>query len=142
MVLLEASPLGIGPMRTSVHTGKHADTPIASRMLLAISALLFISLIERGYAQPSQPPIAVQPNIAAQQAEGHVFKIGEPCKQMTGKAGIIKRDACQRWYCSRPEYQDITERRPNFATEIGCEWQLVGVHCLCRKPGTAGKEKK
>jgi hypothetical protein len=129
-------------MRTSVHTGKHADTAITSRMLLAVSAVLFISLIERGHAQSTQPPIAVQPNIAAQQAQGYAFKIGEACKQMTGKAGIIKRDACQRWYCSRPEYQDVIERRPNFATEIGCEWQLVGVHCLCRQSGTAAKEKK
>lgn len=128
-------------MRTSVHIGGHAGTPIVSRMLLAISAVLFISLIERGYAQTSQPPMPVQPNIAAQQAQGYVFKIGEPCKQMTGRPGIIKRDACQRWYCSRPEYQDITERRPNFAAEIGCEWQLVGVHCLCRQPGTAPKQK-
>ena len=129
-------------MRISVRTGKHADTAITSRMLLAISAFLFISLIESGYAQPAQSPIAVQPNIAAQQAQGHDFKIGEACKQMTGKSGIIKRDACQRWYCSRPEYQDITERRPNLAAEIGCEWQLVGVHCLCRQPGTVAKEKK
>lgn len=128
-------------MRTSVRTGEHAGTPISSRRLLAISALLLFSLIECGYAQSSPPPIAVQPNIAAQQAQGYAFKIGEPCKQMTGKAGIIKRDACQRWYCSRPEYQDITERRPNFATEMGCEWQLVGLHCLCRKPGAAPKAK-
>ena len=85
-------------MRTSIHTGKHADAPMALRMLFVISALLFLSLIERGYAQPTQPPIAVQPNIAAQQAQGYAFKVGEPCKQMTGKAGIIKRDACQRWY--------------------------------------------
>jgi hypothetical protein len=141
MMSFEAMPLGIGPMTISVHTGKHADAPIVSRMLLVISALLFISLIERGYAQSPQPPIPVQPNIAAQQAQGHVFKIGEPCKQMTGRSGIIKRDACQRWYCSRTDYQDITERRPNFATEMGCEWQLVGLHCLCRKPGTAPKEK-
>ncbi len=129
-------------MRTSVHTGKYADIPIVSRMLLAISALLFISLIERGYAQTTQPPIPVQPNIATQQAQGYVFKIGEPCKQMTGKPGIIKRDACQRWYCSRTGYQDITERRPNLAAEIGCEWQLVGLHCLCRQPGAAPNEKK
>jgi hypothetical protein len=133
-------------MRTRVHIGEHAGIPIVPRMLLVIPALLFISLVERGYAQPSQPPMPVQPNIAAQQAEGHVFKIGEPCKQMSGKPGIIKpgiikRDACQRWYCSRTGYQDITERRPNFAAEMGCEWQLAGLHCLCRKPGTAPKVK-
>ena len=128
-------------MRTNAHIGKHAAPPRASRILLGVSALLFLSLIEHGYAQSTQPPIAVQPNIAAQQAQGYAFKIGEPCKQMTGKAGIIKRDACQRWYCSRPEYQDVIERRPNFATEIGCEWQLVGLHCQCRKPGAAPKDK-
>ena len=132
-------------MRTSVHIGKHAGIPLVSRMLLvllAISALLFISPIESGYAQSSQPPMPVQPNIAAQQVQGHVFKIGEPCKQMTGRSGIIKRDACQRWYCSRPDYQDITERRPNLAAEIGCEWQLVGLHCLCRQPGTTAPKQK
>lgn len=133
--------LGMGPMRISVHIGRHAGTPIASRVLLVISAFLFISLIERGHAQSPQPPIAVQPNIAAQQAQGYAFKIGEPCKQMSGKRGIIKRDACQRWYCSRTDYQDVTERRPNLAAEMGCEWQLVGLHCQCRKPGAAPKEK-
>lgn len=128
-------------MRTSAHTGKPAGLPIASRMLFAIVALLFISAIERGHAQSPQAPIPVQPNIATLQSQGHAFKIGEPCKQMSGKAGIIKRDACQRWYCSRPEYQDITERRPNFAADLGCEWQLVGLHCLCRPPEAPAKEK-
>lgn len=128
-------------MRTNAHIGKPASLPIASRMLLAVAALLFISLIECAYAQSSQAPIPVQPNIAAEQAQGHLFKVGQACKQMTGKAGIIKRDACQRWYCSRPEYQDITERRPNFAADLGCQWQLVGLHCLCRPPGTPPKEK-
>jgi hypothetical protein len=110
-------------------------------MLFAIAAFLFISLIDRGYAQSPQAPIPVQPNIAAEQAQGHLFKVGQACKQMTGKAGIIKRDACQRWYCSRIDYQDITERRPNFAADLGCEWQLVGLHCLCRSPGSPPKEK-
>lgn len=131
----------MGPMRTNAHTGVPASPPISSRMRLAISAALLISLIERGYAQSPQAPIPVQPNIAAMQSQGHVFKVGQACKQMTGRSGIIKRDACQRWYCSRPEYQDITERRPNFAADMKCEWQLVGLHCLCRQAGTPPKEK-
>ncbi len=131
----------MGLMRTGAHTGKSAGFSMASCMLLAIAAVLFISLIERGHAQSPQAPIAVQPNIATLQSQGHVFKVGQACKQMSGKAGIIKRDACQRWYCSRPEYQDISERRPNFAADMGCEWQLVGLRCLCRPPGTPPKEK-
>jgi hypothetical protein len=110
-------------------------------MLTVVSAVLLLSSIGCACAQSPQAPIPVQPNIAAEQAQGHVFKVGQACKQMTGKPGIIKRDACQRWYCSRPEYQDITERRPNFAAEIGCQWQLAGLHCLCRPPGAPPKEK-
>lgn len=103
------------------------------RALVVAAAILFMS--EPGHAQTSQSPVPVQPNIAAMQAQGHDFKIGEACRRMSGGSGIIKRDACQRWYCSRTDYQDITERRPNFAAELGCEWRLVGLHCLCQPPG-------
>jgi hypothetical protein len=48
--------------------------------------------------------------------------------------GVIKRDACQRWYCGRKEFQDIIQSRPNFAAEMGCEWRIVNQHCLCQRP--------
>ena len=116
----------------------HVDACVGAALptLIISLALYLIPSIEYGHAQsqqaPSPPPPPVQPNIAKLQAEGHVFKLGEPCKQLSGKAGIIKRDACERWYCSRLDYQDITERVPNFAARIGCTWQLVGIHCQCK----------
>ncbi len=114
----------------------------AARVSIAIAVvLILVPSAQRGYGQTAPSPIPVQPNIAALQAQGHVFKLGEACTQMTGRAGIIKRDACQRWYCSRPEYQDITERRPNFAAEMKCEWKLIGLHCLCRPAGTSPDAK-
>jgi hypothetical protein len=105
-----------------------------------VSAFFFAALTACVAAQSSQP-LPVQSNIATLQAQGHVFKIGEPCKMMSGSAGLIKRDACQRWYCSRPGYQDITERQPNFAAEIGCHWQLFGEHCLCKPDKDRAKAK-
>jgi hypothetical protein len=49
------------------------------------------------------------------------------------RPGVIKRDACKRWYCGRPEFQDIIQLRPNFASEMGCEWRLADQHCLCQR---------
>lgn len=115
---------------------RYVGRQTTTRALIVVAALLLASLVATGHAQMAQSPMPVQPNIAALQAQGHDFKIGEACKRMSGGSGIIKRDACQRWYCSRTDYQDVTERRPNLATEIGCEWQLVGQHCLCQPHGT------
>ena len=129
-------------MGQRAHVGEKTGAAIATRTLIVISALLLVLHVDRGYSQTSQPPIPVQPNIATLQAQGHVFKVGEVCTRLGGGSGIIKRDACQRWYCSRTDYQDIIERRPNFAAEIGCEWQLVGVHCLCRQPTSATPKDK
>jgi hypothetical protein len=102
--------------------------------LILLPALFFMSMIQDSAAQSAPPPIPVQPNIAALQAQGHVFTMGESCQRMSGGSGLVKRDACGRWYCSRREYQDITERRPNYAAELGCEWRLVGMRCLCQRP--------
>jgi hypothetical protein len=116
---------------------------VSAALVLACCVLL---LTGHAYAQSSAPsevvaPIAVQPNIAALQAQGHVFKLGEACNLLSGKAGIIKRDACHRWYCGRTNYQDITDWKPNFAAEAGCEWQLAGIHCLCQRPGARAPAK-
>jgi hypothetical protein len=123
-------------------------SPATSLTLSAVLAccVLLIGLTGRAYAQSSLPsevlaPISIQPNIAALQAQGHVFELGEVCKLLSGKAGIIKRDACHRWYCGRTNYQDITDWKPNFAAEAGCEWHLAGIHCLCQRPGARAPAK-
>lgn len=115
---------------------KYPSKATVNWLLIFAAALLLTSLVEPGHAEILESPAPVQPNIAALQAQGYDFKIGQACKRMSGGSGIIKRDACQRWYCSRTDYQDITERRPKFAAEIGCEWQLVGLHCLCQPLST------
>lgn len=86
-------------------------------------------------AQPAEPgPLPVQPNIAEMFLKGHKFTLGEPCTMMTkNQPGVIKRDACQRWYCGRKDFQDIIQLRPNFAAEMGCEWRIVNQHCLCQR---------
>ncbi len=111
---------------------RHLSGAVVALMLAF--APFFILYPEQGYAQ-SPEPVPVQPNIALLQAQGHVFKLGEACTRMSkNKPGVMKRDACGRWYCGRTEWEDINEARPNFAAEMGCEWHLVGLHCLCQRP--------
>ena len=72
---------------------------------------------------------------AAAQPVPKVFKLGEPCARKTDtRPGVVKRDACGRWYCSRTDVKDIIEIRPNIAAEMGCTWRLEGDHCKCRRP--------
>ena len=107
------------------------------RAVLITGALVTGALgLATARAQPAEPgPIPIQPNVAKMFLDGHKFTFGEPCTMMTrNQPGIIKRDACQRWYCGRKEYQDIVQLRPNFASEMGCQWRIVGMHCLCQRP--------
>jgi hypothetical protein len=62
------------------------------------------------------------------------IKAGDACPRKTDKAqGVVKVDACGRWYCGRADVEDIIEVRPKFAEEFGCTWRLEGQHCKCRR---------
>ena len=104
--------------------------------LTTILALAFIvaTCVSASAEDEDRGPLPVQPNIAKLYLEGHKFTLGEPCTMMTkNRPGVIKRDACKRWYCGRPGLRDIVESRPNLAAEMGCEWRLIGEHCLCQR---------
>ena len=68
------------------------------------------------------------------------IKAGDACPRKTDKAqGIVKVDACGRWYCGRADVKDIIEVRPKFGEEIGCTWRLEGQHCKCRRDPAQSK---
>lgn len=71
-----------------------------------------------------------------------VVTVGDPCRARADpRPGVIKVDACGRWYCGRPEVKDIVELRPNIAEERGCEWQVVGERCRCLRIDSPGRDK-
>ncbi|HTS40551.1 MAG TPA: hypothetical protein VLX09_12895 [Stellaceae bacterium] len=73
--------------------------------------------------------------------DGKVYRIGDACiRKSDQKPGVVKRDACARWYCSLPDAQDIIELRPNIAAEMNCVWRLYGTHCRCGPRDAADKK--
>ena len=87
-------------------------------------------------APPSAQPVPSQPGqIFTIDRDGKIHRIGDACiRKSDKKPGVVKRDACARWYCSLPDAQDIIELRPNMAAEMGCAWRLYGTHCRCGPP--------
>jgi hypothetical protein len=63
-----------------------------------------------------------------------IVKVGDPCKTRTDpRSGVVKIDACGRWYCGRKDVKDIIEVRPNIADVLNCTWRLEGEQCRCRR---------
>ena len=59
-------------------------------------------------------------------------RAGEQCIRRTDRIeGVVKVDACGRWYCGRVDFNDITVLNPNFAEGMKCSWTLVGDKCRC-----------
>jgi hypothetical protein len=92
-------------------------------------------------SQPRKPPIdmpAAAPGAPSfTDAKGNIWRAGDPCTVVPAnvtlsKPGVMKRDACQRWYCSTSGVKDIIEIKPNIAELLQCTWRLEGVHCKCR----------
>src|SRR5947208_1303020 len=78
-------------------------------------------------AQPVTPPPTPGPGM-------RVLLPGDRCVRRTDtKRGIIKRDACGRWYCGLSDVADIAEIEPDLAGKTGCSWRLEGNRCLCRR---------
>jgi hypothetical protein len=58
--------------------------------------------------------------------------LGESCKRQTDNfEGVVKVDACGRWYCGRVDVNDITALSPNFAEKMFCTWRLINDKCKC-----------
>jgi hypothetical protein len=63
---------------------------------------------------------------------GKTARRGEACRPpRTDKPGIVKVDACGRWYCGRADVKDLIEVRPHFAAEQKCTWTLKDDVCRC-----------
>ena len=72
------------------------------------------------------------------QRQLRMIKAGDTCDRKTDKSpGIVKVDACGRWYCGKTAVKDIIEVRPKFAEEFGCTWRLEGERCKCRRDPAA-----
>jgi hypothetical protein len=101
----------------------------ASTLLVATAAALFGPALSQTQPRP-------------QQRQLKLIKTGDACDRKTDKAqGVVKVDACGRWYCGRGDAKDIIEVRPKYAQEIGCTWRLEDNRCKCRRhpaPGKAG----
>ncbi len=66
-----------------------------------------------------------------------LMKQGDTCSRKTDtRPGVVRQDACGRWYCGRADIKDIIEVRPNIAAEFGCTWTLEAGHCKCRRPSS------
>lgn len=65
---------------------------------------------------------------------GKVYVLGAACARKTDShRGLVKRDACDRWYCGRADQKDVIEALPNFARDFNCTWRLEGDNCKCRR---------
>jgi hypothetical protein len=102
---------------------------LAAALLAAAAATLLVPALSQ-----------TQPRL--QQRQLKLIKTGDACARKTDTArGIVKIDACGRWYCGRADVRDIIEVRPRYAEEAGCTWRLEGSRCKCRRgqaPGKAG----
>ncbi len=94
----------------------------------ALSAMVF--LLAAG--DPTWAAQSAQTQGTLQSRPPAGMKAGETCKRRTDdNAGVVKVDACGRWYCGRVDINDITVLNPRFAEDMGCKWQLKDNHCRC-----------
>jgi hypothetical protein len=111
----------------------------AGYMLLVLLASA-ITHADRACAQDAATPHPAPPTTPSQAPAPNQTPIalGSACTRRTDtKPGIVKRDACGRWYCGRADFKDVIEVRPNIAAELGCKWVLElnppsGAQCRCR----------
>lgn len=84
---------------------------------------------------PNAVPVPMKPPVPGAAVPSLIpLELGSSCQRKTdNRLGIVKKDACGRTYCGRTDIQDITEVRPTFASDNGCEWTLVAGHCKCQK---------
>jgi len=104
------------------------DKRLIHHRAVAAASLLSFLLVAVGAAAAQTPA----------QSGAPVIKLGDACNRKTDKAsGIVKRDACGRWYCGKADVKEIAELRPDIASKIKCSWKLQisekGMLCLCAR---------
>jgi hypothetical protein len=98
--------------------------------VIRLAASIVAALVLSG---PLAAPVAAQ--APAGTAASPAYKQGDACVRKTdANPGVVKRDACGRWYCGRRDIRDVAEFAPNLARDIDCTWKLEGTRCMCRKP--------
>jgi hypothetical protein len=99
------------------------------RSALAAAAGAVILLCQTSAAQtPERPSTAPSPRNPV------IVNVGDPCwTRAERRKGVVKVDACGRWYCGRADVKDIIEVRPNIAEVLNCTWRLEGDRCRCRR---------
>jgi hypothetical protein len=91
--------------------------------------LAILVLVAGTVAAAAQSPAPSGP-MSQPSARGLLIK-GAACKRSDGGAGIVKQDACQRWYCGLASYKDPVDVVPDIDKRLNCSWKLVGQHCKC-----------
>ena len=93
---------------------------VGSRRLVAACAALLIAPSGPAWAQASAP--AARPLV-----------LGAACVRPAADSsqGVVKRDACGRWYCGLASYKDPIEIDPKLAEKFKCQWKVVDNRCKC-----------
>ena len=111
----------------------HDRVSLLRQTALASASLAAVGIVVLGTAFSQTRP---------QQRQLRIIKAGDACDRKTDKArGIVKVDACGRWYCGRVDIKDIIEVRPRYADDVGCTWRLEDNHCRCRRDPAQGKAR-
>lgn len=122
-------------LRNKVWQMTNDRIPLLRQAVLASALLAAVGVVVLGTALS-------QTQTRPQQRQLKLIKAGDACDRKTDTArGIVKVDACGRWYCGRADVKDIIEVRPKYAEDVGCTWRLEDNRCKCRRgpaPGRAG----
>ncbi|WP_143530306.1 hypothetical protein [Rhizobium sp. RU36D] len=89
-----------------------------------------------GMAGPAQTQTETQAQPQTRQQSTTVgpkgVVLGRSCTRRTDRfPGVIKVDACGRWYCGRVDINDITVLNPHLAEDMKCNWTLIYDKCKC-----------
>lgn len=118
----------------------------ATVLILAMAGLAFAMNAQRTSAQApkavpkAQSQAAPKADPEAPTKARRIVRRGDECVRKTDDhPGVVRRDACGRWYCGEPGQRDIIELRPDHAEKFRCTWRLEGDRCLCRRATAKAK---
>ncbi len=72
------------------------------------------------------------------------LKPGDKCQRKSDKAaGVVRPDACGRWYCVKARGRTFMDSHPHFHSRNACSWKVVSDRCLCvKKNGKPARAKR
>jgi hypothetical protein len=106
-------------------------------MRVLMSLLLALAIGAADLAAAQTPPPAAAPGAPAesqtpsQPSRRGLLILGATCDRGPNEKGVVKRDACQRWYCGLASYKDPIEVEPDIARRANCTWTVTGGRCRC-----------